>query len=693
MQHRNDIQGLRAAAVMLVALAHARVPHLAGGYVGVDVFFVVSGFLITGILATSVPERGWRALVDFYARRARRILPAAALTLVVTDLVAYVLLNFVRARAAISDSLWASAFAANIRFARDGSDYFARTQPPSPFQHFWTLAVEEQFYLVWPALFALMVFGTLVVARSRRPPVLLLVCAIGGVSLAWSIHATSANPESAYFSTFARAWELALGAALALAAPAVARRLPSSARFVLGWIGCAAIAVAALGFSPTTAFPGYAALLPAVGAALVLAVGLPGRQPRQGISAALSLRPLRYVGDRSYAFYLWHWPVLALAAQYADHELPVFASLALLAGAFALSALTFRFFENPLRRSATAGRIRVLATPATAACAVGVALFTLHLTNGMAARYDRAAASVRPRALASTVAAPHLSQASKPLPAVVAAVRAAERGAPMPTPLTPSVSNLRGDLYTLPDGCTPAWTETTSRRICSLGDPTSPKTLVVMGDSHAQMWMGPILRIAEKDGWRVVPLIKLGCIPDFWTPAPAGASAQRTRCSGWLRWAKQRAAAARPQVTLIIGSWAGTRNARPPIRGVASLTAAAKRFSTRVIVVGDAPHQATDPTNCLLRPRATMGTCTTTAGHDDLRADEAIAASARRRGIGFVGTRGWFCARGNRGRGLYLCPLVVNRTITFIDRGHISQTYSSELVAPFRAAFLRAVLS
>src|SRR5262249_6000399 len=154
-------------------------------------------------------------------------------------------------RAAISDSLWASAFAANIRFARDGSDYFARTQPPSPFQHFWTLAVEEQFYLVWPALFALMVFGTLAVAGSHRPPVLLLLSAIAGVSLAWSIHATSANPASAYFSTFARAWELALGAALALAAPAVARRLPSSARFVLGWIGCAAIAVAALGFSST----------------------------------------------------------------------------------------------------------------------------------------------------------------------------------------------------------------------------------------------------------------------------------------------------------------------------------------------------------------------------------------------------------------------------------------------------------
>jgi hypothetical protein len=143
---------------------------------------------------------------------------------------------------------------------------------------------------------------------------------------------------------------------------------------------------------------------------------------------------------------------------------------------------------------------------------------------------------------------------------------------------------------------------------------------------------------------------------------------------------------------MILGSWAGTRNPRTAIRGVSSLVSSSARFSARVVVVGDSPHQVHDPTNCLLAGGATMRSCTTTADRYVLGADKAIAAAARQRRQAFVDTRGWFCAHGNRDRGTYLCPLVVNRTITFIDHGHVSQTYAQELVAPFRAAFLRALL-
>jgi peptidoglycan/LPS O-acetylase OafA/YrhL len=174
MSHRDDIQGLRAVAVLLVVLAHAGVPYVQGGYVGVDVFFVLSGYLITGVLL-----RGRLSLADFYVRRARRILPAAALTLVVTDLVAQHLLNFVRAREAVSDSIWAALFGANVHFAQQGSDYFNQGQPPSPFLHFWTLSVEEQFYLVWPSVLALALLG----AATRRR-LLAMVVALGLVSLA-----------------------------------------------------------------------------------------------------------------------------------------------------------------------------------------------------------------------------------------------------------------------------------------------------------------------------------------------------------------------------------------------------------------------------------------------------------------------------------------------------------------------------
>src|SRR5437764_12268748 len=191
MDRRDDIQGLRAVAVLLVALGHADVPFLRGGYVGVDVFFVLSGFLITGILLAEAERRGSISLAGFYPRRARRILPAAALTLLVTDLAARHLLNFVRAREVVSDSIWAAAFGANVHFARLGSDYFAQAQPPSPLLHFWTLSVEEQFYLVWPAFLvaAIALFGA-----RRRLALLLVTLLVGASSLAWSIHYTTAPP-------------------------------------------------------------------------------------------------------------------------------------------------------------------------------------------------------------------------------------------------------------------------------------------------------------------------------------------------------------------------------------------------------------------------------------------------------------------------------------------------------------------
>src|SRR5215210_6852 len=209
--HRADIQGLRALAVLLVALGHAGVPAFRGGFVGVDVFFVVSGFLITGILLAEARTTGSISLAAFYVRRARRILPAAALTLIAVDVVALLALNFVRARAAETDSVWAGLFAANVRFAHEGTDYFARSQPPSPLLHYWSLAVEEQFYLVWPAL-----LGVLALCGRRiRAALPFVVLALTVASLVWAVRFTATSPTAAYFSPLARAWELGLGAALA----------------------------------------------------------------------------------------------------------------------------------------------------------------------------------------------------------------------------------------------------------------------------------------------------------------------------------------------------------------------------------------------------------------------------------------------------------------------------------------------
>jgi hypothetical protein len=258
---------------------------------------------------------------------------------------------------------------------------------------------------------------------------------------------------------------------------------------------------------------------------------------------------------------------------------------------------------------------------------------------------------------------------------------AAERGAPLPSPLTPSVNNLRGDFYTFPDGCDARKGETSSK-VCRLGDTAAAKTIVVIGDSHAQMWMPTILHMARRDGWVVVPFVKDGCIPASWLHP-------RWPCGAWYGWAVRHARALHPHVTLIAGSWAASKDPQATRRGVALAISALRPFSASLIVVGDSPHQSRNPADCLLAPHASMKTCTTRAPDAEVRADLAIASTAKIHRVGFVDVRGWFCARGAVARIEYLCPLVINRTITWIDRGHISQTYGLELAGSFRAAFRR----
>jgi peptidoglycan/LPS O-acetylase OafA/YrhL len=692
LRHRDDIQGLRAVAVLLVVLGHAGVGFMKGGYVGVDVFFVLSGFLITGILLNGAAKRGYVSLSEFYVRRARRILPAAVLTLVATNVAAYYLLNLVRARQAVADSIWAALFAANIDFAR-ATDYFSREQPPSPIQHYWSLAVEEQFYLVWPGLLALVIFG--LALRRRRADsasgdghlpeaalhrLLLVILIIGVASLVWSIHATAVDRSSTYFSTFARAWELALGAALAIAAPQLAR-LPRGLSFAAGWIGVVAIVCAAVLFSDATPFPGYAALLPTLGAALMIGAGVREQQSRASASRALAIAPFRYVGDRSYAFYLWHWPVLIIATDYATTKLSLGAKLLLMLGAFMLSILSYAFFENPIRQMRWRPGTGALLWPASAATVIVLATLLIGSLDSKAARLEAASAGVHPTQLDDPALEVSLQRQTQALPAVVAAVKAALRGAPIPSPLTPAPSKLLEDIYSFPQGCAPHEGET-SAKICRLGDTTSPKTLVVFGDSHMQMWMPTILTMAATDNWVVLPIVKSACTPISWVNWP-----NKPECPAWYRWARAQAKALRPDVTLIAGDWGTDVDFQKAANVVNALALAMKKVSTSVIVLGDPPRQKRQPVDCLLSRNATMKTCSTRITKVDFAGNSPIAAAAKKHHVGFMDTRGWFCARISKTKLIFLCPLVVNRTITRRDFDHITRTYGLALFRPFRGSF------
>jgi peptidoglycan/LPS O-acetylase OafA/YrhL len=333
---RPDIEGLRAIAIAAVVLYDAGLPGVGGGYIGVDVFFVISGFLITSLLLREMAVTGRLALLRFYGRRARRILPASSVVLVTVILAGYHWLGFLRGGEIASDGRWAALFASNFNFAAQGVDYLESPGAPSPLQHFWSLAVEEQFYIVWPALLALLIWLGL---RHATPIVLALVLAASLACSVWH------RATWSYFSPATRAWEVAAGCLLALVAGHL-DRIPAGLSTAMAGTGLAGIVVAALGYDDSTPYPGLAALLPVLATVLVLA----GRG-----DAVLGRAPLRWLGRVSYSLYLWHWPVLMIAAE-AFGPLAGLTRAGLVLLSVVLATLTYVLVECPVR--AAIGRSR-----------------------------------------------------------------------------------------------------------------------------------------------------------------------------------------------------------------------------------------------------------------------------------------------------------------------------------------------
>src|SRR4051812_34875913 len=350
IRFRGDVEGLRAVAVLLVVLDHLEVPGFRGGFFGVDVFFVISGFLITSLLAAEYGDRGSISIRGFYARRARRILPAALTVIAAIAIAGGGLLNELRAAQIRHDGVWAVFFGSNVNFMRQITDYVDQDLVrASPFQHYWSLAVEEQFYVVWPLLFLLVARLTFVGPTVHwRARVATAAAIIGAGSLAWSVVATAHGPKAAYFSTFTRAWELALGPLPGIA-PTGPPRLPPLLARALSAAGVALFVAACAVIGETTRFPGAAALLPTAATALLIAGGLGARAPLA--NRALSLAPLRFLGRISYSVYLWHWPLIVFAAAlYPAMSKTVQVRLLILVVTVAVATLSFYLVERPGRR-------------------------------------------------------------------------------------------------------------------------------------------------------------------------------------------------------------------------------------------------------------------------------------------------------------------------------------------------------
>src|SRR4051794_4652774 len=513
--HRPEIQALRAIAVLLVVVFHVWPAVLRGGFVGVDVFFVISGFLITAQLLREVGETGRVSLPRFWARRARRLLPAALVTLLACAIATILVVPRLYWEQFLTEIGASTAYVQNWQLAHDAVDYMARGQRASPVQHFWSLSVEEQFYLLWPVLIlgAAWLVGRRM--RLRRGAVFALLAAVTAGSLAYSLLETARTPDAAYFVTPTRAWEFGLGGLLAFAG--VASRLPEGVRAVLSWAGLGAIVAAAVTYDAATPFPGSAALLPVLGAVAVIAAGAPA--PRWSPTPVLRQRPVQFLGDISYSVYLWHWPLLVLLPFVLSVE-GTGLRLAAVALTIPLAWMTKIAVEDPVRRArvlsgARPRRTLAFAAPATAAVLAVVAVAGLQ-QQGAVERAQEAASAFAAQHHPCFGAAANDPARPCDNPAL--------RHRVVPSPIA------RQEDDNVP--CDDIRRDSTVSA-CEFGVPQDEarRTVAIIGDSHAAHWRPAFEVVARARRWHAMTITRTSC--PFSAAVKDLRGRARDRCRQW----------------------------------------------------------------------------------------------------------------------------------------------------------------
>ncbi|MDX8520723.1 acyltransferase family protein [Mesorhizobium dulcispinae] len=492
---RPDIEGLRALAVAGVVAFHFGLTALPGGFAGVDIFFVISGYLITRHLVTEISETGRLDFLRFYARRARRLLPAALFVIAATLAAGAIILSPEEQALYSKGAMWASAYVINLWLIRWSFDYFANDAANNPFIHYWSLSVEEQFYLAWPALLMLAAW-----LKPGKRTIVLMIAIAGLVSFAVCAWLTTVSQPWAFYFSPLRAWEFAAGGLASMAPAWLLQKRPWLAP-ALSLAGLAMIAFAYLTFSEEAPFPGFLVLVPVTGTVLLLLAGAAG--VRDGVNAALALPPLQWIGKLSYSLYLWHWPVIVYAGMLVE-ELTLAQRLACLGLTLALSALSYHFIENPIRRNGW--------LMANAARALVPAL--LLTGTGVAAAYGNAALAVR-----------HQDPEQREI-AASAAVPATARA----------------------EACVEGY-GTVTPKPCVFGN--GRRMIALFGDSHADHWSTPLIEAGKKNGYRVETWLKSSCRPSRFSYFVTKLNRDYRECDQWREQAIKEIIAANPSLVVI----------------------------------------------------------------------------------------------------------------------------------------------
>ena len=634
---RADVQGLRALAVAAVVLYHARMPLFGGGYVGVDVFFVISGYLITGLLLRELERSGKIDFAAFYARRIRRLLPAVTVMLLATLAGAWLFLSALDQKALAPSALYAALYASNFGFAAQATDYLAGDVQQNPVMHTWSLSVEEQFYVFWPLLLLLGARAGAAVKRQGRVAAVMVGVLV--LSLAASLWVMRVSQPWAFFASPLRAWEFAIGA-LVLLGEARMHALGRGTKDALALAGAAAVLGAIVGFDDRTTFPGLAALLPAGGTALLLLAGAGSGAPGR-VSRVLGAPVARWVGDLSYSWYLWHWPVLVLPAL-RGYEMGPAQRAGAVVLSLALAWASYRWVENRIRFAP-----RLLASP-WRSIALGAGLTAVAAGGAVALQRSSTQEALR-------IERAGFYQGRKDLPRV------------------------------WPDGCHTAF-EGTAIAECAYGDLAAGRTMFLVGDSHAGQWFPALERIALEQKWRLVSLTKSACPLAEVTVGNSWLKREYRECATWRAGVMARIAKERPALVVLSNSayYIPDPDAHVDsagwLAGFRTTLQTLRRDGAAVVVLRDTPRPGFDMPNCLaraLRLGKAKSTCdfARNAGTDaaGFALDHRAAESIDR--VAFVDLSDAICAGAAPGR----CAAMHDGHLTYRDGHHLTARMARDL--------------
>lgn len=642
--YRPELQGLRALAVLLVVVYHVWLNRVSGG---VDVFFVITGFLIVGQLFRA-SERGGIRYGPMWGRMIKRLFPAALTVLVGVMAACFLWLPEHRWFQTIQEVFAAALYWENWQLVADSTDYFAQNNVASVVQHFWSLSIQGQFYVVMPLVVGLVGLVVHRLGWGLRGPLLAVVIGLFATSLAYSVWLTNTDQALAYFHSLTRVWEFMLGGLLALVIDSV--RLPRWLRIVLGWAGVIGLVTCGLLLQVGSMFPGYVALWPTMAAVFVLLAG--ATNSRAGADRWLCSKPLEFVGNISYSLYLWHWPVLVLYLSVRGQE-----SVGLKGGAliistsFALAVATYYLVEEPARRS------KFGIKRAWGGYAFGAVLLVpvLLLTQGWQVYAEQQAAAVE------------VGVNDPNYPGAIALTAGYTQWEPFEDEPAPNLFQIPHEWSRLPDRtCYPSRHGHEVNVCKSKNGATPKKRIAIVGDSHPQMYVGAINPLIEKNDWEVFTIRRPGCPFSVNSELIKGSQG----CVDWNAALIEELKDLKPDAVVTMSTYQvrkGLTERTPP--GFVEQWRKLERAGIPVVAFRDNPRYGFEPTNCANEKGPDAPEC---AG---LRSEFYQEVSPYERipnmpsNVAFIDTSDLFCDQ--RGK----CPPIIGNVRVYMDDNHITGTY------------------